>query len=380
MAGIYIHIPFCVRKCLYCDFVSGEGTVKDMEMYVDSLVNEINNTYIEECIDSVFVFFFTLYILSGKLLVMIFDTLNNKFDFDRNCEITIEANPGTIDENKLESYLKCGINRLSIGLQSADDKELAKLGRIHNYEQFLESYSLAKNKGFTNINIDLMSALPGQTIESYKDTIDKVLGLNPAHISAYSLIIEEGTFFYDKYNIDNEKLPAEERLPSEETEREMYYYTKEALAKKGYFRYEISNYSKPGFECRHNLKYWNRENYYGFGVCAASFVNNRRYRNISDTKKYISLKGNPDEVREEVTHLTQKEAMEEFMFLGLRKINGVSKEKFKNEFAKDISEVYGNVIEKYKKINLIDENDEYILLTDKGIDVSNIVMSEFLLD
>ena len=326
MAGIYIHIPFCVRKCLYCDFVSGEGTVKDMEMYVDSLVNEINNTYIEECIDSVFVGGGTPSILSGKLMEKIFETLNNK------------------------------------------------------YEKNFKNNKKKKNKGFTNINIDLMSALPGQTIESYKDTIDKVLGLNPAHISAYSLIIEEGTFFYDKYNIDNEKLPAEERLPSEETEREMYYYTKEALAKKGYFRYEISNYSKPGFECRHNLKYWNRENYYGFGVCAASFVNNRRYRNISDTNKYISLKGNPDEVREEVTHLTQKEAMEEFMFLGLRKINGVSKEKFKNEFAKDISEVYGNVIEKYKKINLIDENDEYILLTDKGIDVSNIVMSEFLLD
>lgn len=360
---LYIHIPFCVRKCRYCDFLSAPAEEEEREKYVKELCQKIRsyNDFAQSYhVSSIFVGGGTPSLLEGEQMERIFNAVRETFLVDSWAEITVEVNPGTISEEKLKSYKKAGINRLSIGLQSTNDEELKYLGRIHTYEMFVRTYQMARVSGFSNINVDLMSAIPFQTLESYKKTLRTVAELvpPPEHISAYSLIIEEGTPFYERYG----KGCHAEELPSEEEERQMYVETKKILEEYGYIRYEISNYAKKGFECRHNLGYWNRTQYLGIGMGASSFIGNRRWR-----------EGEEPEI------LTQKEEMEEFMFLGLRKMEGVSEIDFRNSFQKELQDVYGLVIQELEGKGLLAKNGNYWMLTERGIDVSNYVMSEFLL-
>lgn len=382
---IYIHIPFCVKKCAYCDFLSCPADDKTKDRYVQALCREIEwskDCLKEYLVDTVFIGGGTPSILEEKYIGQILDTLRSTARISDDAEITIECNPGTLTMEKLEAYKDAGINRISLGLQSANDEELKTIGRIHNFEEFKKSFNLARLAGFNNINVDIMSALPGQTLDSYKETLAKVITLNPDHISAYSLMVEDGTSL--KEMVENKEVV----LPSEDDEREMYYYTREFLERTGYKRYEISNYAKDGFECRHNIGYWKRVEYLGFGIGAASLFKGERFSNTSDINRYMHILEkedvmNADEVwkalNENIETLTQKDEMEEFMFLGLRMTDGVSKSDFKKIFNCDIEAVYGNVIEKLANQNQIKEAGDLITLTDKGIDISNIVLANFLL-
>lgn len=382
--GIYIHIPFCIKKCNYCDFLSFPVIEEIKPHYVNRLVNEIEQKGAlygrtsENPYTAATVFFGggTPSIMESGFIHSIMKSLNNTFQLTPDCEITMECNPGTLNLLKLSDYKYMGINRLSIGLQSANDIELKSLGRIHNYTSFVESFRDARSTGFDNINIDIMSALPGQTLSSYTDTLKKVLSLEPEHISAYSLIIEEGTPFFNIYNnyCSQCSYPP---LPDEDTEREMYYETREILLEKSYKRYEISNYALEGKECKHNLSYWKRNNYLGFGIGAASFIDNVRYKNIGDLDSYIKC---PQPQYDEVLPLTDHDSMSEFMFLGLRMMNGIKKEDFKKEFNVDMSSIFGKEIAQLVKDGLMVENNHTIMLTNKGIDLSNYVFSHFIFD
>ena len=371
---LYIHIPFCIRKCKYCDFLSGPSGEKERQEYVESLCRKIHS-YGELAeayrVVSIFVGGGTPSILTEEQILKIFAALREVFEIEADAEITLEMNPGTVTEEKLKAYKQCGINRLSMGLQSTDNKELEALGRIHTYETFQESYRLARAAGFQNINVDLMSAIPYQTRESYQKTLRRIAKLvpPPEHISAYSLIIEEGTPFYERYG---EGEHAEE-LPDEEKERQMYQDTIEILKTYGYHRYEISNYAKEGYECRHNIGYWNRTEYLGIGAGAASLIENRRFTAPDLLKK---VDGSEEE---DIEILTVENQMEETMFLGLRMMKGVSVSGFEKTFGRTMKSVYGNVIDRLKKEQLIVEEGDDIRLTEHGIDISNYVMSEFLL-
>ncbi len=379
--GIYVHIPFCIRKCLYCDFLSDTADTNVRKQYIEALVNEICSCPLKDIdyksqytVDTIFFGGGTPSVLEGDQIDEIMKALAFRFDISKVREVTIECNPGTATLDKLESYKKSGINRLSIGLQSANDDELKTLGRIHDYKQFLETFKMAREAGFDNINIDLMSAIPGQSLDSYKDTLNKVISLTPEHISSYSLIIEEGTPFYDMYG---ESGPDE---PDEDTEREMYYMTERLLNEAGYHRYEISNYSLEGYECRHNSSYWTGTDYIGLGIGAASLIDGVRYSNTSDLYSYMKACSKAAEVlTEEYRILSQNERMEEFMFLGLRMIRGISAKEFKERFSQDIYAVYAKPLEKLVKDGLIIINGDNIKLTSKGIDVSNTALANFLL-
>lgn len=381
--GIYIHIPFCVRKCDYCDFLSAPAGKETMESYVKALIKEIElskDKMEEYLVDTVFVGGGTPSILEEKLICHVISVLKNNCNLADEYEMTIECNPGTVTEEKLLAYKNAGVNRLSFGLQSADNAELKSIGRIHTYEKFLESYKLAVKCGFDNINIDLMSALPGQCVETYKATLEKIIRLNPKHISAYSLIVEEGTKMYQR--VEEAKAKGESTLPDEDEERKMYYLTKTMLEEAGFERYEISNYAKKGFKCRHNMGYWKRKNYIGFGIGAASLYKEERYSNISDINIYMEemLKDSCTlkSIEVNVQKLSKQEQMEEFMFLGLRMMSGVSIQKFEEQFSEKYEEIYGDVSEKLVKKGLLEQRGEYIKLTERGVDVSNYVMSEFL--
>lgn len=370
---LYIHIPFCVKKCAYCDFLSGPSDEKSRENYIELLCDEIKASKGRVEAYEVSTIFFgggTPSILRGDQIEKIMDEIRKAFELADDVEITVEMNPGTVTEEKLVAYKKAGINRLSIGLQSVHDEELRLLGRIHTFEEFLYSYELARKVGFKNINIDLISAIPGQTVESWEESLRTAIALKPEHISAYSLIIEEGTPFYEKYGGS----AGENLLPTEDEEREIYWRTKKILKEAGYERYEISNYAKPGYECRHNVGYWERTPYLGFGIGAASLYEETRHANPSDLKVYSERLNEKFHAEK----LSVEEQMEEFMFLGLRMMKGISKEKFVAEFRVDIEEVYENQIEKLKTLELLEENGDRIYLTEKGIDVSNAVFVEFM--
>lgn len=375
---IYIHIPFCVKKCNYCDFLSAPSTKEERQEYIESLCKDIRS-YGETAkayrVISIFVGGGTPSLLEAGQIEEIFCALRQTFYIEETAEITIEMNPGTVSQQKLRIYQKLGINRLSIGLQSVDDEELEMLGRIHTYEDFMNTYQLAREEHFRNINIDLISAIPGQTVESWRHTLRTVAKLNPEHISAYSLIIEEGTPFYEIYGEDSkERIDREDKdtgklyninakkLPDEDSERQMYQDTKRILTEYGYHRYEISNYARRGYECRHNLGYWNRTEYLGIGTGAASLMNHTRWVQGETPEK-----------------LSKKEEMEEYMFLGLRKIEGVSKGIFETEFAASMESIYGNVIREMTEKGLLETKGDFVRLTERGIDVSNYVMSEFLI-
>lgn len=464
---LYIHIPFCVRKCAYCDFLSAPATQETMRAYVDVLCREILEFPWAGQYEVSTVFFGggTPSILPPELTEKILHAVHEKFDFVRGgyersrggkrsvrqqdaddrlenpsgktfpygetgrisgqdqeigCaqelpEITIECNPGTADEKKLTAWRRMGINRLSLGLQSADNEELRCLGRIHTWEDFLATYHAARRAGFENINVDLMSALPGQTVSSWKRTLEKVLALKPEHISAYSLIIEEGTPFYDRYREDARRREAGEpcrELPSEEEEREMYRLTEQYLQEAGMYRYEISNYALPGYECRHNCGYWKRTEYAGFGLGAASLLSqqeavscgpegssraalgwcrtidagrdemqprtvslkNYRSKNPEDLDAYLAY----DFSGRQVEELSRRDQMEEFMFLGLRMTKGVSERVFEETFGIPIGQVYGAELEKLEGQKLLCRKNGRIFLSPRGTDLANYVMAEFL--
>ncbi len=484
--SLYLHIPFCVRKCFYCDFLSGPQSADVQEQYVEALCREIQETspeYREFQVVSVFIGGGTPSVLQPEQTIRIMETLKNCFALTDACEISMEMNPGTVTPEKLKAYRACGINRISIGLQSANAEELKALGRIHTYEDFLKAYEMAVEAGFANINVDLMSAIPEQTLDSYQETLRKVLMLQPqpTHVSAYSLIVEEGTPFYEQ----------ELHLPDEDTERRMYEITDDILKKAGYHRYEISNYAKEGKECFHNKVYWQRGNYLGLGIGSASLIQNVRFRNVTDISSYVNLMLNKNEIedaskeyggklhakkdylkkgnaekeqiektntqkeqvgkptagkeqmeegntekinresgnaacsdknivgrlkklREEVQELPIEEQMEEFMFLGLRMMDGVSERKFYENFGRRFEEVFPGVIEKHERLGLLEVTREDVVeireeqlakqeknkkeknkkeknkqelrrefvllrLTPHGIDVSNQVFVDFML-
>ena len=435
--GIYIHIPFCVRKCRYCDFLSAPADADTRHLYTEALCNEIRtagngrkrlNSGTVPAVDTIFIGGGTPTTLDPRELTMIMDCVRQSFYVMPEAEITMEMNPGTYSEGML-TFVSKYVNRVSIGLQSAQNEELTMLGRIHTYEEFELCYRALRTAGITNINVDLMSALPGQTVSGWEDTLRRVAGLGPEHISAYSLIIEEGTPFYDLYERD------ELELPGEEEEREMYYLTGQILLENGYRRYEISNYAKPGYACRHNVRYWRRTPYLGFGIGAASmygelgrisdytgkpgyqkgmsrcafesgqaaggdlsperllvFCGQVRRTNVSDLKAYMDRygrtgdSGDSENGRDDWTgdgsitkELTFREAMEEYMFLGLRMTDGVSESGFLHAFGAEIDDIYGDVLERLVGEGMLERAGDRIALTERGLDVSNVVMAEFLL-
>lgn len=373
--SLYVHIPFCVRKCNYCDFLSFPTLLENQKLYIMALKKEIisyKDKLKDYEISTIFIGGGTPSILDEFLISDLFNTIKNSFNISKNAEITIECNPKTITKEKLLVYKTLGINRLSIGLQSTNDKELKLLGRIYKYSDFLENFQMIREIGFSNINIDLMSALPTQTLKSYEDTLLKVVKLNPEHISAYSLIIEENTpFFDDEYILKS--------LPSEKMDRQMYSLTKDILRDYGYLRYEISNYSKKGFECKHNIVYWKAKEYIGVGLGASSYFKNKRFNNISNMNEYLKLNISNINIIENIEEIDEEAQIEEFMFLGLRMIEGISIQEFYQKFHKSIFEVYGDILEKFKSKNLIIQNQDRIYLSDNGIDISNSIFCEFLL-
>lgn len=378
---LYIHIPFCARKCEYCDFLSFVTPMSVQRAYAEKLTEEIiaESTGVKDYqVSTIFIGGGTPSVLPSDCMEQIMAAVWQHYDVKEDAEITIEANPGTLTEEKLKIYRMAGINRISLGLQSADDWELRLLGRIHTYDDFLKSFQRVRLAGFDNVNVDLMSALPGQTMESWEKTMKKVLMLRPEHISAYSLIVEPGTPFYDKYGCLGEAYPP---LPDEDTEREMYYMTEQILLDHGYERYEISNYSRPGKECRHNIGYWTGVDYLGLGLGASSYVSGYRFRKECDLSVYLDIhtgKEFPGNLYRDINFLTTKEKMEEFMFLGLRMIKGVSGSSFAEKFGHNMWNIYGKQIEKLEKEGLLEVRKPEIKLTSKGIDLSNYALSQFI--
>lgn len=377
--SLYFHIPFCVRKCHYCDFLSFAGcTLQEQSAYMEAMLQELD-AYREEAeeyrVETIFVGGGTPSVLDKELVERLFHRLYSVWQVAENAEITLEANPGSLDREKLLQYRSSGINRLSLGLQSTINQELHTIGRIHNYEQFLANYYLAREVGFQNINVDVMSALPEQTLVSYGQTLERIIRLAPEHISSYSLILEEGTEFWENPEI-------EAKLPSEQTERRMYHYTKKYLRSAGYERYEISNYAKPGYACRHNQAYWTGKEYIGFGIGAASYWKGMRFSNTTHMQEYLKncADRNVEANRREIIQDTEKSRMEEYMFLGLRLTQGVSAAEFEMRFGIPVEKVYGDVLAAYQKQGLLQVQNGRIRLTDAGIDVSNYILADFLLD
>ncbi len=382
--SVYVHIPFCVQKCFYCDFLSAPAGEGEKERYIEALLGEMERescNYVNHQVQTVFIGGGTPSALEEGDIERILCKLRDGFCFAELMEISIEVNPGTVSYEKLRRYREAGINRLSIGMQSADDGELRMLGRIHTWGDGVQTYENARRAGFENINIDVMGALPGQSRTSYEETLRRVIALQPEHISAYSLIVEEGTPFFERFGRNGDR---ENLLPTEEEEREMDQLTEKLLGEENYNRYEISNYTKPGHECRHNQVYWRRGDYVGFGLGAASMVGNVRWSNTRDLGRYNDgeadgkrADGKKAVIQENRQVLTIYEQMEEFMFLGLRLTAGVSKTEFYRCFGQRIEEVYGAVLSQLEQEKLI-KTGGYIQLTPYGRDISNYVMARFL--
>lgn len=375
--GLYIHIPFCVRKCAYCDFLSWKGSGEQREEYVRALEQEILS-YKEFGADyQVSTVYFgggTPSILEGEQIERIMEAICRTFRITGKPEITLEMNPGTALREKLELYKRLGINRLSMGLQSVKNENLKLLGRIHTYEDFLESWRMAREAGFDNISGDLISSLPGQTLEEWKEELEILMETPLEHISVYQLILEKGTEFYEKYG------GHEELLPDEETSAEIYLWTGKYLKSRGFEQYEISNYAREGRQSAHNLRYWERKDYLGLGLGAASMIRNMRMTNTRSWDKYMAHCRDPRKIREEVEFLEEPRQMEEFMFLGLRKTRGVSRKEFYRIFGRELDQVYEKTLRKYLDQGLLKESRDRIWLSDQGILVSNQVFADFLFD
>jgi len=401
---LYIHIPFCLRKCYYCDFLSAPLDDLTRKAYLSALNQEIKQmSWIGEpfLVDTVFIGGGTPSLLHARDLEAILSSLKETFSFASPCEISIEANPGTLNKKKLKDLRAAGFNRLSLGLQSTDNTELALLGRIHTYEVFLENYHWAREASFTNINVDLMSALPGQSLKSWQSTLSKIAELNPEHISAYSLIIEENTPFFELYS-QEDKLRSEGKspklLPDEETERSMFHLSGQLLKEFGYEHYEISNYAKPSQACRHNIGYWTGVPYLGLGLGASSYLHGIRFQNTTQMNNYLKQSADTSCIKtclssqnknfmsrlanyrkQAIQELDKEERMEEFMILGLRLLKGVSEKEFEERFGQTLKEIYGDTIHQMTKLGLLEKHEHFLKLTDKGVDVSNRVLAEFLI-
>lgn len=398
--SLYLHIPFCARKCRYCDFLSWPAAEREQREYLELLLLEIEKQsffYKDYDVASVFVGGGTPSLLAADAINILFEKLNHDFAIKKDCEITVEANPDSLTTEKLTAFSRAGVNRLSIGLQSTDDEELRRIGRLHDYQTFCRAYENARQTGFRNINIDLMASLPGQTFDSYRKTLERVLQLRPEHISAYSLMLEEGTWLYEHRK--------ELLFPTEDEDRAFYELTGKMLAEYNYNRYEISNYALDGYACRHNQVYWTRGDYAGFGLGAASMVDNVRWSNPRSIQEYRDALLRPYSLPTDfepaeradvrpaaaktdlaaararlsgnVQYLSVQEQMEEFMFLGLRLTKGVSKQDFRETFGLPIEDVYGKALEELRRDGLL-LVDDFVRLTPFGTDISNYVMEKFL--
>lgn len=372
--GIYVHIPFCKSKCKYCDFISFACNNQKIEEYFEVLIKEIESK--KDCtnkgITTIYIGGGTPSVPNSKYIVKVINTIKNTFKISEECEITIEVNPGTITKEKLLDYKNAGINRISIGLQSASDRILKLLGRIHNYEQFINTYNLAKEVGYNNINIDLMLGIPTQTESELIDSLENVIKLNPNHISIYSLIVEENTEM--QRLIDNKEL----ELPYEDTERKMYWKTKQILEKNGFKQYEISNFAKKGYESKHNLDCWNQEEYAGMGIAAHSYINRKRFSNLDNIDEYIKNKNNLNE-NIVVNEIQNKENQaKEYMMIGFRKIDGISISEFERKFRINPLFYFRFEIDNLVEKGLIEVDLDRIKLTKKGLDFANIVFEEFV--
>ena len=384
--GIYIHIPFCKHKCYYCDFISYVNKENIIEKYINVLVKEIKDVAVSNKLDyenklddllkvnTIYIGGGTPSFIDSKYIVRIVEEIINNFEVDKDAEITIEVNPGTVNREKLEDYFKSGINRLSIGLQSTNDNLLKEIGRIHTYEDFLDTYALSRKVGFKNINADLIINIPNQTIEDVEGSVNKLIDLELEHISVYSLILEEGTVL--EKQVKSGKL----ELLDDEEERNMYWKVKKLLERNGYIHYEISNFAKPEHESRHNLDCWSQKEYIGFGAAAHSYTNGIRYSNIENIEKYIENYENGKIENNFVFHEKQTHNMKikEYMMLGLRKIKGISIQEFKEKFAANPIYVFRSELGKLVDEGLIEIDGDYIKLTSRGIDLANLVWEEFV--
>lgn len=373
--GLYIHIPFCRQKCLYCDFPSFAGKEGMMQAYVDALTAEIKSRgkgYSKKKVISVFFGGGTPTALPIPMLKQLMQAVYESWDIAEDAEITTEANPGTLDREMANALKKMGFNRLSMGVQAWQNRLLKDLGRIHTIEGFLENYQAVREAGFANVNVDLMFALPHQTMEDWQETVKNIISLQPEHISAYSLMIEEGTPFFDRYEKGLLE-PASEKL-----DREMYHWAVDYLAEIGYEQYEISNFAKKGRQSRHNRIYWQAEEYLGMGLGSHSYMEGTRFHNTYDLQAYIKAKGDASLLKEEVEIITETDALAEFMFLGLRLTEGVSFDRFRARFGRELYEIYGTQVRELVEAGLLVEDAKGIRLTRRGIDVSNVVFEKFL--
>lgn len=366
--GLYVHIPFCAKKCDYCDFISYCNKNDKIEEYIKVLKEEIksNLNNKEYKITTIYIGGGTPSFIDSKYIIEILNIIKEKYDLE-NTEITIELNPGTVTQEKLLDYKEAGINRLSIGLQETSNELLKQIGRIHTYEEFIETYNLARKLGFKNINVDLMIGLSNQSIQNIKESLNKVISLNPEHISVYSLILEEGTKLYQKY--ENKEI----ELPDEELERNMYWYVKNTLENNGYNHYEISNFSKKGYESKHNLNCWEQREYIGFGLNAHSYIDGVRYSNTENLEEYINK-------TDKIIHEKQsiEDMKKEYMLVGLRKIEGVSIQKFEEKFVENPIFLFRNELKKLVEQELLEVDGDIIKLTNKGLDLANLVWEEFV--
>lgn len=395
MMMLYLHIPFCERKCAYCDFLSFCANNDEIKTYVDALCVEINqkalalnNSNFQKKVSSIFIGGGTPSILDTKYVDKIMTSVRENFILADDAEITIEANPNSLTKEKLDCYIKNGINRISIGLQSANEDELKVLNRLHSFEQFLNAYNLAGAAGFKNINVDLIKNIPNQTATSFKNTIDKVLELSPEHISVYDLIIEKGTKFYDLFQ--NKTL----FYPSEEEQEKIDDVLFNNLETNDYIKYEISNFAKEGKMCRHNLGYWSDIPYIGLGLGASSYFNNKRYKNETNIKTYIDYWNNAIDdnksiedflydtsIEKDQLNISKDDAiknlMNEYMMLSMRTIFGANRKYFSDKFGKSIDTIYGNKIKQYREFIIEDENGFHF--TKKGFDLSNQILSDIFI-
>lgn len=372
--GLYIHVPFCKRKCYYCDFVSYENVDDDVIFaYFSALENELiyykENYEIE--IDTIYIGGGTPSSISAKYIFEILEFIYSNFKIKSNCEITIEANPESITQEKLQSYSLAGVNRLSVGIQSLNDVELRAIGRVHSSEVALKILSVVPLY-FVNFSVDVITGLPYQTFKSFMQTLKTLLEFSPPHMSIYSLKIEEGTPLFERYE------EYKNLLPSEDGERRMFWWARRILSEVGLYHYEISNFAKKSFECKHNLKYWNAEEYIGVGCAAHSFFEGYRYYNTSNINKYIKKIKENGLAIEEKEFISREEREKEFIILGLRKIEGLSLEEFRKRFGVEFEIKYNFQIEKLKKYGLIEVNNRRLKLTERGIDLANLVWREFV--
>lgn len=380
--GIYIHIPFCKQKCKYCDFISYSNKEEKIKEYIKALQKEIQiklKKYQKEyLVDTIYLGGGTPSYIEPEQIEDIIKTVKNIIQMKENAEITIEVNPGTVTKRKLEIYKNVGINRLSIGLQTTNHERLKQIGRIHTYEMFLETYQMAKEVGFTNVNVDLMIGLPKQSLKEIETDLENILLLQPNHISIYSLIVEEGTI------LEKELREGKLILPEEDLEREMYWKVKETLEKNEYEHYEISNFAKKGYQSKHNWNCWNQKEYLGFGIAAHSYMNNIRYSNIDNLQEYIEQMQYAKKIEdlkkiEQIQEVQNKEEKQkEYMLLGLRKLQGVSIQEFKKKFLENPIYLYRKELDKLVKEELIEVDLDSIRLSNRGLDLANLVWEEFV--